>query len=107
MSVFLALCKTNLDDSVRGYLPSVQKDSTTHMHSLAVYVNKVLPFAWDLSLENFQILTYVFHLLVKQVENISKNLPSFLEIHPTSSSFCMVFDSILSKRWGSLDQPIC
>ena len=35
----LALCETNLDDSidfinfsVRGYLPLIQKDSGTHMH---------------------------------------------------------------------------
>ena len=41
----LALCETNLDDSidsgifsVRGYLPLVQKDSSTHMHALAVYL---------------------------------------------------------------------
>ena len=54
----LALCETNLDDSinsgnfsVRGYLPLIQKDSSTHMHGLAVYV-KGVPFAWDLSLEN-------------------------------------------------------
>ena len=39
----LALCETNLDDSndsgnfpVRGYLPLIQKDSSTHMHCLAV-----------------------------------------------------------------------
>ena len=55
----LALCETNLYDlidsgnfSVRGYLPLIQKDSTTHIHGLAVYVKEVLPFAWDLSLEN-------------------------------------------------------
>ena len=55
----LALCKTNLDDSidsgnfsVRGYLPLIRKDSSTHMHGLAVYVKEGLPFAWDLSLEN-------------------------------------------------------
>ena len=54
----LALCETNLDDSidsgnfsVRGYLPLIRKDSSTHMHGLAVYV-KGLPFARDLSLEN-------------------------------------------------------
>ena len=47
----LALCKTNLDDSidsgnflVRGYLPLIQKDSGTHIHDLAVYVKKGLPF---------------------------------------------------------------
>ena len=55
----LALCETNLDDSidsdnfsVRGYLPLIQKDSITHMHGLAVYVKEGLPFAWDVSLEN-------------------------------------------------------
>ena len=56
----LALCETNLDDSVdsgnfsvRGYLPLIRKDSSTHMHGLAVYVKEGLPFAQDLSLENF------------------------------------------------------
>ena len=53
-----ALCETNLDDSidsdnfcVRGYLPLIRKDSSTHMHGLAVYVKEGLPFAQDLSLE--------------------------------------------------------
>ena len=39
----LAICETNLDDSidsgnfsVRGYLPLIQKDSTTHMYGLTV-----------------------------------------------------------------------
>ena len=48
----LALCETNLDDSidsrnfsVRGYLPLIRKDSGTHMHGLAVYVKEGLPFA--------------------------------------------------------------
>ena len=55
----LALCETNLDDSidsgnfsVRGYLPLIRKDSGTHMHDLAVYVKEGLPFARDLPLEN-------------------------------------------------------
>ena len=41
----LAWCESNLDDSidsgnfsVRCYLPLIQKDSSTHMHGLAVYV---------------------------------------------------------------------
>ena len=73
----LALCETNLDDSidsgnfsVRGYLPLNRKDSSTHMHGLAVYVKEGLPFEWELSLENClyftQCLTYfssVNHLL--------------------------------------------
>ena len=55
----LALCEANLNDSidsgnfsVRGYLPLIRKDSSTHMHSLAVYVKEELPFAHDLSPEN-------------------------------------------------------
>ena len=55
----LALCETNLDDSidsgnfsVRGYLPLIRKDCGTHMHGLAVYVEEGLPFEWDLSLKN-------------------------------------------------------
>ena len=55
----LALCETNLDDSidsgnfsVRGYLPLIRKDSSTHMHGLAVYVKEGLPFARDVSLES-------------------------------------------------------
>ena len=54
----LTLCETNLDDligsdnfSVRGSLPLIQKDSSTHMQGLAVYVKEGHPFAWDLSLE--------------------------------------------------------
>ena len=37
--------------SARGYLPLTQKDSSTHMHGLAVYVKEGLPFEQDLSLE--------------------------------------------------------
>ena len=43
----LALCETNLDFSVRGYLPLIRKDSSTHMHGLAVYVKEGLPFSQD------------------------------------------------------------
>ena len=55
----LALCETNLDDSIDsgnfsliGYLLLIQKDSSTYMHGLTVYVKEGLPFAQDLSLEN-------------------------------------------------------
>ena len=57
----LALCKTNLDDSIdssnfslRGYLPLIQKDPVTHMHGLVVYLKEELPFARDFPLENSQ-----------------------------------------------------
>ena len=55
----LAVCEISLDGSIgsgnfseRDYLPSIRKDSTTHMHTVTVYVKDGLPFARDLSLEN-------------------------------------------------------
>ena len=49
----------NLDDSIgsgnfpaKVYILLIQKDSSTHVHGLAVYIKEGLPFAWDLSLEN-------------------------------------------------------
>ena len=58
-----ALCEANLDESidfgnfsVRGYLPLIQKESSTHMHGFEIYVKEGLPFAWDLSLENCRFL---------------------------------------------------
>ena len=66
----LALCETNLDDSIdsgnfsmRGYLPLIRKDSGTHVHGLAVYVKEGLLFAWDGSLENFADSYYVLDWL--------------------------------------------
>ena len=56
----LALHETHLDDSIdygnfswRCYIPLIRKDSTTHIHGLAVYVKEQLPSAWDLTTENF------------------------------------------------------
>ena len=55
----LALCETNLDDSidsgnfvVRGYLPLIRKDSVVHLIMRPDYVKEGLPLARDLSLEN-------------------------------------------------------
>ena len=65
----LALCETNLDDSidsgnfsVRGYLPLIRKDSSTHMHGLTVFMKEGLSFAWDLSLENSEDSYLCFRL---------------------------------------------
>ena len=94
-----ALCETNLDDSidsgnfsVRGYLTLIRKDSSTHMHGLAVYVKEGLPFARDLSLENSADSYVCFRLALLH----SVSFFSFLYRSP-SSSFCTVFDSISSN----------
>ena len=93
----LALCKTNLDDSidsgnfsVRGYLPLIWKDSSTHMHGLAVYV-KGLPFAWDLSLENSADSYLCFRLA------LCHSASYFFFLYRSPLSLCMVFDSISSN----------
>ena len=95
----LALCEINLDDSidsgnfsVRGYLPLIQKDFSTHMHGLAVYVKEGLPFAWNLSLENSADSYLCFQLALLH----SMSYFFFLYQSP-SSSLCMVFDSISSS----------
>ena len=95
----LALCETNLDDSidsgnfsVRGYLPLIQKDSSTHMHGLTVYVKEGLPFAQDLSLENSTDSYLCFQLALLH----SVSYFFFLYQSP-SSSLCTIFDSISSN----------
>ena len=95
----LALCETNLDDSidsgnffVRGYLPLIRKDSSTHMHGLAVYVKEGLPFARDLSLENSADSYLCFRLALLH----SVSYFFFLYRSP-SSSLCTAFDSVSSN----------
>ena len=58
-SDILAMCETNVDDSIDsrnffviGYLSLIRKDSSTHMHGLAVHVKEGLSFAQDLPIEN-------------------------------------------------------
>ena len=94
----LALCETNLDDSIdsgnfsmRGYLPLIRKDSSTPMHGLAVYVKEGLPFARDLSLENSadSYLCFRFALL--------HSVSYFFFLYRSPSSLCTVFDSVSSN----------
>ena len=95
----LALCETNVDNSidsgnvsVRGYLPLIRKDSSTHVHGLAVYVKEGLPFTRDLSLENSADSYLCFRLALLH----SVSYLFFLYRSP-SLSFCTVFDSISSN----------
>ena len=94
----LALCETNLDDStdsgnfsVRGYLPLIRKDSSTHMHGLAVYVKEGLPFARDLSLENSSDSYLCFQLALLH------SVSYFFFLYRSPSALCMVFDSVSSN----------
>ena len=95
----LVLCETDLNYSidtdnfsVTGYLPLIRKDSTNHMHGLAVYVKEALPFARDLSLENSADSYLCFRLALLH----SVSYFFFLYRSP-SSSLCTVFYSISSN----------
>ena len=82
----LGLCARNLDDSgnftVRGYLPLIWEDCTSHMYDLAVYVKESL-------LENSADTYLCFRLTLLH----SVSYFFFLYRLPSSSS-CTVFDSI-------------
>ena len=71
-SNILAICQTNLDDSIDSgnfflnYLPLTRNESVTQMHHLTIYVKEGLPFAEKVSLENqLLILIYVSHYLIQ------------------------------------------
>ena len=92
------LCETNLVDSidsanfsVRGYPPLIRKDSSTHMHGLAVYVKEGLPFARDLSLKN-SADSYLCSRLA-----LLHSVSYFFLYRSTSSPLSTVFDSISSN----------
>ena len=75
---------------MRGYLPLIRKDSTTHMYGLAVYVMEGLPFAQDISLENSAADSYLcFQLALLHLVSCF-----FFLYRSSSTSLCTVFDSI-------------
>ena len=100
----LALCETNLDDSiysgsstVRIYLPLIPKDSSTHMHGLAVYVKEGLPYAGNLFLETSGDSYLCFRLALLHT------LSYFFFLYRSPSlPLCWVFDSISSNIDGAL-----
>ena len=94
----LALCETNLDDSIdsgnfsmRGYIPLIWKDFSTHMHGLSVCVKEGLPFARDSSLENSADSYLCFQLALRH------SVSYFFFLYQSPSSLCTVFYSISSN----------
>ena len=77
---------------MRGYLPLIRKDSSTHMHGLTVYVKKGLPFAQKLSLENSADSYLCFRLALLHSESYF----FFLYLSPSLSA-CTISDSISSN----------
>ena len=87
-----------MDDSIDSsnfsegdYLPSIRKDSITHMQGLAVYVKEGLSFARDLSLENSVDSYLCFRL------NLVHSVSYLFFYYISPSSLCAVFDSISSN----------
>ena len=76
---------------MRGYLPLIQKDSSTHMHGLTVYEKEGLSFAQDLSLENATDFYLCFRLALLH------SVSYFFFLYQSHSSLCTVFDSISSN----------
>ena len=95
----LALCETNLDDSISncdfdfpGYLPLIRKDSVTFMHGLGVFVRDNLPLSREFSLESTDEPYLCFRLSLLH----STTYLYFLYRSPSSPS-CAVFNAISSS----------
>ena len=113
---------------MRGYLPLMQKVSTTDMHGVAVHVKEGLSFAQDLSPENstdsylcFRLallhsLSYFFFLyqspslaLCTVFDSISSNIDEVLSINPSANVFVFGDFNVHHKDWltysGGTDRP--
>ena len=102
---------------MRVYLPLIQKDSSTHMHGLAVYVKEGLPFAWGLFLENsadsclFRLAllhsVYYFFILYGSpslplcmvFDCISSNIDEVLSINPSTNVFVFGDFNVHHNDW--------
>ena len=103
----LDLSETNLDEKTDYgnfsiYLLLIWKDSSTHMHCLAVSVKEGLSFARDLSLQiRDSADSDVFDWLYFSV----------LLLFPLPITFFIFMQGFwfyfIEHRWGSLYQPIC
>ena len=83
---------------MRHYAPLIRKDSSVHMHGLAVHVKEGLPFARDVSLENSADSYLCFQLDLLH----SMSYFFFFLYRSPFSSLCTVFDSISSNIDGQI-----
>ena len=103
---------------MRGYLPLIQKDSSTHMHGLTVYVKEGISFARDLSLESsadsylcfrlalLHAVSYFFFLygspssaLCRVFDSISSNIDEILSINPSANVFAFGDFNVHHNDW--------
>ena len=122
---FLALSESNLnstmadsDFSVPGYLPIIRKDSSTHMHGLAVYVRDSLPISREFDLERscksfmcFRLsllhsTSYLFFLYrspssqdCSVIDSVSQSIDSALTNHPSANIFVFGDFNVHHSGW--------
>ena len=130
----IALCETNLDESidsgnfsVTGYLPLIRNDSSTHMHGLAVYVKEGLLLHGTISRKLCRFLLmfstcftslsvlFLFPLSISSsslctvFDSISSNIDEVLSINPSANVFVFGDFNVHHKDWlaysGGTDRP--
>lgn len=121
----LALCETNLDESISsssffvpGYLPLIRLDSNTHMHGLGVFVKDSLPIArvptFEIQGESFMCFrlslihttSYVFFLYrspsttsCSVLEAVSNSIDKALSLHPSAKIFVFGDFNVHHSNW--------
>ena len=91
----LALCETNLDDSIDSGYFSVRGHSSTHMDGLAVYVREWHHFAWDLFLENSE--GSYLHFPLALLHSVSYFFSSVNHILHVCAQFLILFHLTLMR----------
>ena len=100
----------NLDDpidssnfSVMGYLPSIQKDSITHIHGLSIYVREGPMFSNSFTtlsvLLVFPLLMVFCNSLCMVFDSISFNIDEFLSVNPSDNVFVFGDFLVHHKHW--------
>ena len=126
----LALSETNLssnfadsDFSIPGYLPIIRKDSSTHMHGLAVYARDTLPISREVHLEKptepfmcFRLsllhsTSYLFFLYrspssqdCSVLDSVSQSIDSALTSYPSANIFVFGDFNAHHKEWLNHDR---
>ena len=116
----IAICGTNLDDSidsgnlsVKVYVPLIRKDSITRMHGLEVYVKEGLSFARENSSDFYlcfglallHSVCYFFFLyqspssLCTVSVSISSNIDEVLSINPSANASVFGDFHVHHKDW--------
>ena len=126
----LALSETNLssnfadsDFCIPGYLPIIRKDSSTHMHGLAVYARDTLPISREVHLEKptepfmcFRLsllhsTSYLFFLYrspssqdCSVLDSVSQSIDSALTSYPSANIFVFGDFNAHHREWLNHDR---